>query len=193
MRHRIFIAVNLPESVKNELADHQKKLDGLFESPSPVRWTRKDNLHVTSVFLGYLTDQEVLEACKIVQGVAQKHKVFSLNLNKILYGPPKKPPRMVWAEGEKSAELGELQKDLENSLLTSSIRGVEKEARPYVPHITLGRIKTWEFRRIEPEERPDVSREIAVNFEVSSIEIMESQLKRAGPDYTVLESCPLQN
>ena len=39
-------------------------------------------------------------------------------LNKILYGPPKKnPPRMVWADGEKSEELVDLKDDLQEGLL----------------------------------------------------------------------------
>jgi len=100
---------------------------------------------------------------------------------------------MVWAEGEKSEELGKLQNDLENSLLASPIKSLESESRPYAPHITLGRIKAWEFRGIEPEERPEINEEINLSFEVNSIEVMESQLKRGGPEYTILESCPLKS
>jgi len=103
------------------------------------------------------------------------------------------PPRMVWAEGEKSMELGKLQKDLEISLFSSSIKSLkEPESRPYTPHITLGRIRQWEFRQIEPEERPEVNEDISLNFEVNSIEVMESELKRGGAEYTILESCPLK-
>ena len=201
MRHRIFIAINLPEDVKKQLADYEKKWPTL-----PVRWVRGDNLHITLVFLGYLNDEELLEVIKIVQEVAAKNLSFSINLNKILYGPPKKfPPRMVWVEGEESQELANLQKDLENSLYSSPLKGIKDsnppttlpqerapgEIRPYSPHITLGRIKTWEFRRIEPEERPSVSEEISLSFPVESIEVMESQLKRGGPEYTILDSAPL--
>jgi 2'-5' RNA ligase len=89
--------------------------------------------------------------------------------------------------------LGELQRDLENSLSASSITGIESENRPYTPHITLGRIRQWEFRQIEPEERPEVNEEISLNFEVNSIEVMESQLKRGGPEYTILESFELKS
>jgi len=60
------------------------------------------------------------------------------------------------------------------------------------PHITLGRIKTWQFRQIEPEERPEINEDIDLTFEVKSIEIMESQLKKGGPEYTVLESVPFK-
>jgi len=185
MRHRIFIAINLPENIKKKLSDCQSKWLEL-----PCRWVKKENLHITLVFLGYLSDEELLEILKITKEVASRNQPFSINLNKIFYGPPKQPPRMVWVEGEKSEELGKLQQDLENSL-----RGTpkQKENRPYAPHITLGRLNQWEFRQIDPEERPEVNEEISLNFEVKSIEVMESELKRGGPEYTILESAPLAN
>lgn len=187
MKRRIFIAINLPEEIKKKLVGCQGKWLEL-----PIRWTKKDNLHITLFFLGYLSDEELLEICKVTKEVASQNSSFSINLKRIYYGPPKKmPPRMVWAEGEKSTELGKLQKDLENSLLSSSIKGTEAEDRPYAPHITLGRIKDWEFRQMEPEERPEVNEDINLSFEVNSVEIMESQLKRGGPEYTVLESAQL--
>ncbi len=187
MRHRIFIAINLPDDIKKKLSDYQNKWLEL-----PCRWTKKENLHITLAFLGYLTDEEMVEICRIAKETALRHEPFFINLNKIIYGPPKKqPPRMVWAEGEKSEELGKLQKDLENTLAGLS-SGLENEkGRGYAPHITLGRIKEWEFRRIEPEERPEINEEINFDFEVNSIEVMESELKRGGPEYAVLESVPL--
>lgn len=183
MRHRVFIAINLPEDVKEELASYQSKWLEL-----PCRWTKKDNLHITLEFLGYVSDQELLEICEIAKKTAQKHTSFEIKLDKIIYGPPKKiPPRMVWIEGEKSKELGDLKDDLAKSL------GYNPEKGTYSPHITLGRIKTWEFKTIEPEERPEVSEDIDLTFEVNSIEVMESVLKKGGSEYTVLESCPLKS
>ena len=164
MRHRIFIAINLPEDIKKKLADYQLKWLEL-----PIRWTKKDSLHITLEFLGYLSDEEVLKVCQNTMELALKHQPFSITLNKICYGPPKKmPPRMIWVVGEKIEELN------------------------FSPHITLGRIRTWEFRKIEPDEKPEVNEEINLNFEVNSIEVMESQLKRGGPEYTILESFPFE-
>jgi len=186
MRHRIFIAINLPENIKRKLSDYQAKWPEL-----PIRWIKPENLHITLVFLGYFSDEELLEVCKITEEVVQKHDSFSLNLNKICYGPPKKiPPRMVWAEGKKSEQITNLKDDLEKSLLEKV--HFSQEARAFSPHITLGRIRSWEWRRIEPEERPKVDEETNLTFEVNSIEVMESTLKRAGAEYIVLESCPLK-
>jgi len=202
MKHRIFIAINLPENVRKKLEDYQRKWPEL-----PVRWTKSYNLHITLVFLGYLSDEEILEVIKTTQEVATRNESFSINLKKIIYGPPKKsPPRMVWVEGEKSIELGGVQKDLNNSfsgLPQSEPQRDRKEGIFFelknrkggalTPHITLGRLKSWEFRAIEPEARPEVNEEINLSFEVNSIDVMESELKKGGPNYTLLESCPLKN
>lgn len=181
MGHRIFIAINLPEEIKKKLLVYQSKWPEL-----PIRWIKKDNIHITLFFLGYISNEDVLEACKTTKEVALRHKPFSINLTRICYGPPKKmPPRMIWAEGEKSEEFGALRDDL--------AKYFPSEDRAFTPHITLGRIRAWEWRTIEPEERPEVETELDLSFEVNSIEVMESVLKRGGAEYAVLESCQLQS
>lgn len=157
MRHRVFIAINLPEDIKNKLADFQYKWPEL-----PARWTKKENLHITLEFLGYLTDEEILDVIERTKEQSSKQESYSITLNKIIYGPPNKPPRMVWAVGDKY-------------------------------HITLARLKQWEFRKMESEERPEVSEDINLQFEVNSIEVMESELKRTGPEYSILQSCLLKS
>jgi len=186
--HRIFIAINLPENIKKELISYQEKWPEL-----PIRWTKKDNLHITLVFIGSVSDEEIPGICKAAKEAAGKKEPFSINFKKICYGPPNKvPPRMVWIEGEKSKELADLRDDLENSLLKSSGQKYQEiKSQPFSPHITLGRIKEWEFKKIEPEERPEIETDINLDFELLSIEVMESELKRVGPEYIVLESCPL--
>ncbi len=187
MRHRIFIAINLPKEIKEKLESFQEKWPEL-----PVRWTKKENLHITLIFSGSLSDEELLRIINTTKEIAQRNNSFVVNLNKISYGPPKKmPPRMVWAIGERSPEFTSLRDDLEKSLMSSEGVRFSSEKRAFSPHITLGRMRVWEFQRIEPEERPEVDEEINLNFQVESIEVMESRLKRNGAEYTILETIPL--
>lgn len=182
MKHRIFVAVNLPEDLKNNLLKYREKWPDL-----PVRWAKKEKIHITLAFLGYLSEEEILEVCQAVRMVAAKSQPFSISLNKIVYGPPKKtPPRMIWVEGESNKDLAKLQNELEKNLLE-----FRSEKRQFKPHITLGRIKTWQWKEMNPEERPEVNEEINLNFEVEAIEVMESFLKKTGPEYAVLESAKL--
>lgn len=185
MRRRVFIAINPPEGVKKELSSFQLKWPEL-----PCRWTKKDNLHITLAFLGYLTDEELLDVCKITKEVGLRNSPFFITLQKIIYGPPRKM-RLVWAEGENSLELAKLQKDLQSSLAGLSQELDKEKSRGYSPHITLGRLRLFEFKRMELEERPQINEEISLGFEVGSIDVMESRLKRGGAECTILETCPL--
>lgn len=206
MKRRIFIAINLPQDIKKKLSSYQS-----FWPELPVRWTKTDNLHITLEFLGYVSDEEILDILQKAKEFALKHSSFFVHLNKICYGPPNKmpcsemqsltgrldkvenrPPRMIWVEGEKSKELASLKADVQKVLIGSNVK-FEQEDRVFSPHITLGRIKTFQWNQIEPEERPEVNQDINLEFEVTSIEVMENRLKRAGPDYEILESYPLND
>jgi len=181
-RHRVFIAINLPGDIKKQLFSFYDKWQDL-----PAKWTAKDNLHITLEFLGDLTDVEIADACAVVKEIAKEHNPFSINLSKILYGPPKKnPPRMVWVEGEKLNELTNLKQNLQERLL-EKIR-FRPDGVGFTPHITLARILEWEFRKFELEERPEINENIDLMFTAESIEVMKSELKKSGPIYTVLES-----
>ncbi|MBU1045526.1 2'-5' RNA ligase family protein [Patescibacteria group bacterium] len=199
MLHRVFIAINFPENIKDRLLGFEK------EYKIPAKWVGRDNLHITLNFLGNLDDNQLVETIETAKRVCVSHNPFSIKLKKICYGPlarnatrpgrvaggPKKfPPRLVWIEMEESMELSKLELDLENNLFNlPSYQYKEKENRSFHPHITLARIKSFEFRAMA--ERPEINEEIGLSFEANSIEVMESELKRSGAEYAILESIPL--
>jgi 2'-5' RNA ligase len=136
--------------------------------------------------LGYLTDDEIL---KVIEGVDElkNSSPFYLEINQISYAPERKNPSMIWAKVKKTKELIDL-KDRLDRILNKSI-GFVPEGH-YLPHLTLGRIKKWDFRKIEPEDRPEIENEVSFKFLVNSIEIMESNLKKGGAEYFVVKSIP---
>jgi len=170
-KKRIFIAINLPKKVKEKLLEYRYDI--------PAIWTKKDNLHITLAFLGYIADEELMDIFKIAEDVASNNSAFSLKMEKISYGPKN---RMVWAVGENSPSLIKLKQSLDNKLRITG---------KFSFHITLARIKAWDWQRIDPEDRVEISEDIDLNFKVESIEIMESVLKREGPEYTILQSYKL--
>lgn len=187
MLQRIFIAINFPDAVKDEFLSFQEKWPEL-----PIRWAKKENIHITLAFLGNTSERELPEVLRIAKETAENHSPFEIQLTRIIYGPPKTTPRMIWITGEKSEELLSLQKDLEEKLASSKILHFIPEKREFTLHLTLGRLREWEFQRIEPEERPEVNEEISMTVPVNSIEIMESKLKRGGTEYTILQSFALK-
>ena len=178
--HRIFIAINLPEEAKTKLLAYQKRWPEL-----PARWTTKENLHLTLAFLGNTSDQELEEVCRAMKQVGERHNLFSVEFTKIVYGPDEKRPRMIWALIGKSPELLALQEDVVETLHLA-------QEQNFTPHLTLARLRAFELSRMETEELPDVNEEISVSFEVQSIEVMESVLRRSGAEYTTVQSFMLK-
>src|SRR3989344_4503337 len=92
-------------------------------------------------------------------------------------------------------ELGQVclatkKEELENEI--SEIVNLKPDKNTFTPHITLARINEWQWRQIELEERPEVNEIIDMTFPVESIEVMESELTKQGPRYTVIESHQFQ-
>ena len=114
MQRRLFIAINLPEALRGELVEFQKKYSFLN-----CRWARQENLHLTLVFLGYVRDDKVVELENVVAKASKKVAPFNISLTRICYGPGKKfPPRLVWVEGEESENLVKLKEEIESMLDT---------------------------------------------------------------------------
>lgn len=191
MKRRLFIAINLPENVKKKLVEYREKWYNL--NPELIRWVNKFNLHITLVFIGYVSDDEMYNICNIVKETAKKHEPFFIRMERIIIGPAYdkssagKPsiPRMFWVEGEKSEELAKLQTDLENAIAGEDY--IKKEIRPYKPHITLARFRSLLLKSL-PEE---INEPFKFEIPVETIEVMESSLKRTGAEYSVLESVEL--
>src|SRR3989338_8988715 len=114
MLHRIFLAINIPGSLKEEMLSVRNKLPEV-----PCTWTSKENLHFTLVFLGNTSDKELEEVVRRAKEVGEKHKKFSITLLRIQYGASRNVPRMIWATGRMPKELLALQKDLEKAFSSS--------------------------------------------------------------------------
>ncbi len=188
MLHRVFLAINPPQEIKEKLFSFREKWLDL-----PFKWTKKENLHLTLLFIGALNDNQLKETVSSAQGVSLRHSPFIIRFEKNCFGPDKKfPPRFIWAQGEKSQELANLQADLEESIYKNpGYKYKSREIQPHKPHITLARIKQWDFRRLE--EIPPIEESINLDFEASSFDLMESYLKRGGAKYEVLESFRLKS
>lgn len=179
-KRRVFIAINLPQEVKKRLFEFSEK-----HSDLPVRWIAEDNLHVTSLFIGWADDEETAKICQIVKKVVSKHPAFEINLAKIDYDSENKLPRMVWAFGKESREFAELENSIKAALAENGI-GFDDRHRDSLIHITLGRVIQSERRR-----KSDIAENLDLKFTVENIEVMESRITKKGREYVILESAHL--
>ncbi|MBL3598400.1 MAG: RNA 2',3'-cyclic phosphodiesterase [gamma proteobacterium endosymbiont of Lamellibrachia anaximandri] len=103
-----------------------------------------DDLHMTLVFLGKVTEQQ-LPCVKSVADAVDVER-FSLVLNRMGYWPR---PRILWCGPEKAPDvLNDLVAELKQGLQSC---GFEAEQRTYKPHVTLLRkMRGGESGLLEP-------------------------------------------
>ncbi len=168
---RQFIALDLPDSVRGELAR-------LCEPLEEVRWTEPAQLHVTLRFLGEVPEERREEAVRRLAGI--RVEPFVLPVEGVGVFPPKGPPRVVWAgTGRGHPRLFQLRQRIDDALIGA---GLDFDLRTFHAHVTLGRcgedaarsIKGWRLRH---------EGFIGAPFRVDHFSLYESVLGAAGPEY----------
>lgn len=173
MRRRVFVAVTLPRSARDEVAAWQARYRQL-----PVRWISGENLHVTLVPPWYTDDAKaVRETLGMVVG-----RRFTLNFRNVSYGPDSRAPRLIWAEGETPPELPNLKAAVER------YADRDHDARPYAMHMTLARFRPEEFSSFPVKVIAD---RVQWSFPAETFALMESHLAPEGAEYRVLEEFKL--
>ena len=127
---RLFFAVNFQNEVKDALTTVQ---NDLRKQSFCGNFTRYENLHLTLVFIGDVSESRVDRLVQIAGSV--KAEPFKLRLTQL--GRFKRDGGdLIWIGGEKCAPLFSLHDALATQLRTA---GFPLEARPYTPHLTLAR------------------------------------------------------
>lgn len=187
MKHRIFIAINLSEKAKSEVLDAQGRMKK-FELP--VKWVSPENIHVTLAFLGYLEDEQLEEVKKAVEEATLGISSFRLSTGVLDFFPNIKRARVVVVHLKGDTVVFKMNKNLREGL--AKFPYIRLEERAFKPHLTLGRVKKegWGRKSGALEKLKDIK--ICANWEVKSIDIMESKLTPEGAKYKIVKSCELK-
>ena len=161
---RLFVAIEFSETEKDEI---YHSVEQLKETAEGGNFTKKENLHLTLVFIG-----ETAKAANARRALKQvAFAPFLLELTGRIGVFKRGNKGIYWMEIKESASLKKLQKAVAAALETF---GFCLEKRPFVPHLTLG-------REVPLLETPLSGR--AVTAAVSSISLMKSERIRGRLQY----------
>jgi RNA 2',3'-cyclic 3'-phosphodiesterase len=168
---RAFVAVFPPPEVRREALSWARRL----LSDDRVRWTRPENVHLTLKFLGDIRG-EALGGIGVALGeVCAEHAPFDAVLAELGTFPSTRRAKILWIGiGAGSDRLRALAADVDDALAPL---GFECEKRPYVPHLTSGRV------RGRPLNFDLASGAGGMRFRVKRVELMESTLAAEGATY----------
>jgi 2'-5' RNA ligase len=174
---RLFVAVDLPEELKNRLGKliaELKRLEIL-----DANFAKPQQLHLTLKFLGETSEAKAADIREVLKAIASNTKKFPVSLKGIGHFGQ----RVLWIGGI-SQELVKLAGKID---LAASKLGFEKEIREYAIHLTLARIKSIKSKEKFGEFLEKYSSAEFGIFDTKDIKLMRSTLSREGAIYEVVE------
>lgn len=191
---RTFIAIDLPVELKREIAGIQKRLRPFFDK-ARVSWVRLDNMHLTLRFIGDVPANDIstiIRAGEMLRCIP----AFEIYMNGMGFFPNVRKPRVLWCGYDDSTSLTGTQALVEKTVAQS---GFPAEEKPFVPHITLARIKELQTKPGSPffvdmnaAQKEIDSIRLFFTHTVNSIRLIKSRLSPKGSDYTVLHEWRLK-
>ena len=177
---RLFIALELPEGIKKEIANLQKKLR---KAGGKATWVKPEITHLTLAFLGSVTHKEV----GIIHKVLDEIRVgpIRLELNSLGCFPNPERARIIFIDLQGNLkELNQLARQIRQALEKEKVQFDDKS---FVAHVTLGRIKkrqnlTHILKGVKPKK---------IEFSAQEITLNQSELSSSGPQYTKLKTLHL--
>jgi RNA 2',3'-cyclic 3'-phosphodiesterase len=191
---RAFIALEMPVSVQRVLND---TIERFAQALPALRWVDAAGIHLTLAFLGELDDHRLALAMEAAQAAAHDFPSFAYRLT--APGVFGSPPRVIWMGIEDSplaqldgSPLHRLHQILNREL---QCRDFETDKRPFSPHLTLARVK----QTLTPAEQQSLQNLLhskqdnasSTLYHINSLNVMKSELSRAGAKYTVIQAYPL--
>jgi len=179
---RVFIAIELPEAIRGELAALEADLQAAGDS---VRWVAPESIHLTLKFVGEVSDARMQDIDDAMKGISWKP--FRVDVRGIGFFPGPRSPRVLWV-GIQAPPLAALSEKIERRMLQL---GFESEKRAFRPHITLARAKDTRLdSSLVTAASAHEEREFG-SFLVDRCFLFQSTPQPSGPVYTKLKEYDL--
>jgi 2'-5' RNA ligase len=187
---RLFIAMAIPEDVKNEIESSQKMLRDILRRAC-ITWTRREQLHLTLRFLGNVEVQSVAALSAAVRSACAGVGALGLRAARLGFFPDQRFPRVIWAGvQDPHGKLPDLQQRIVSATLPFTKEGPERE---FTGHVTLGRIKGLNRHEADllAKTAPGLRERIFGQWTAGHVEIVRSELSPSGARHTLIERIPL--
>lgn len=189
---RAFIAIDLPSPIREKLEQETKSLKNHLLN-LPIRWVPTENIHLTLIFLGDVSETNVDMIAEIINTHGRQQSRFEMSIGSLGVFPNTSHPRVLWVGVEAPEEL----KVFRGKIASEITRlGYKIDDREYSPHLTLGRVS----RNASSEEVRTISKILEKEklgfvgvVPVAEVHLYRSDIKTGGAIYTKLFSAPLSN
>ena len=134
----MFFALQLNDELKEELGRLERQIRKAV--PYGITFTRLEQLHLTLRFIPEVKESQAAMLVAALREIASGIPPFTLTLDCCTSFPYHGPVKVVWSTvaAESAGPISTCHRSINDMVLA---QGFEVEEKPYVPHITLGRVR----------------------------------------------------
>ena len=186
MKIRTFIAIDIPEDIKNKIFEVERKL---MQTGANAKWENKEKFHITLKFLGDVEENMIDKIHKTLENALSEFNQFEVQYEGVGCFPGLSKPRVIWVGcKDETGKLNSLRNIVEDEMVKLGFKPEDKE---FNAHVTLGRVKKGGalenlIKMLKNINFPPVK------GKVTEVLVMKSDLKPTGSVYTVLKKIKLK-
>lgn len=184
---RLFIAIPLPQFLKDALQECQEWLSSYPEMKSIKNWIEPSKMHITLHFLGDISYQKISQIQEVVNQTAKEFPLL-LTMKDIGTFEKNELPDVLWVGILKNEALSKLYEKLAQKLEAIDVEIENTDAKNYTPHVTLTNLRTDDKAKKAIKERLQkiMVGEIGV-WDSNAIELISSTQTQEGSVYKVIK------
>lgn len=184
---RIFFAIEIPQSMKDKLGNFISMLKKKSKTHA-IRWTKKENLHIT---LHFLPEVRTDDLSRLIENVRKEmldvEVIKDISIGTLQLFPHPYRPRVIVLDMVQQEKLTLVAEKVGRGIAATHY---EIEKRPFRGHLTLGRIKHPPVNLQFLSEAPLFEGEMPLSF--TEITLFRSEPQAEGSQYTVLSRIQLK-
>ena len=185
-RARLFVALDLPEDVREALAAWGRAVATRDGAERRLRLIPPSALHVTLCFLGWRDEGQAEEIAALALGaVPAGAPAPPLALGAPAWLPRRRPRVLAVDLADERDALADLQACVSDALAARA--AFEPEKRPFRPHVTVARVP----RGARAGSRAELAPPPPLRFPGAAVTLYRSRLSRAGAHYEPLARAEL--
>ena len=189
--YRTFLAVIPPKEILDNIRDNNR----LFKKRARnFRFTPIDQLHITLQFLGNAVTYENLNIIgNLINTIVQRDFNYTLSIGNLRFGfPGQNIASLLYYEVEVDKDFKTLTKSIHDAIQLLDLPDIKKKKdhAKLINHITIARTKGNLSRSFTREVNNEIGKMHIepMQFKVTKIHLISSELKDKGPQYNILRA-----
>lgn len=183
---RAFFAFDIAEE---SIVGLERIVKTLSSEYGMIKWTKPHDFHVTAHFFQEVNERTLFEIIKDVgERLIVPSRPLTFELGQLRPVPGRDNPRLIWMRiAGDTKPLTVIQSVIQKIILQN---GLLIDTRPFIPHITLGRIKKNNQSYDKVGDLQSSMQDCAEKIIIDALTLYQSEPTQQGPCYTALHTFP---